>query len=309
MDSLRSMGIFVRVAERGSFSKAAADLNLSHGMASAVVKDLETRHGIELIRRTTRRMTLTPEGRHFYERARRIIDDVAELEESLARDKARVTGRLVVQAPVALSRIILAPALGGFLAAYPEIRWTLLSRDNYPDMIAADIDALVYVGPMPDSTLVTRSLGRFAIVTAAAPAYLERRGRPKTPDDLADHDLINITSATSGRALDWRFKVNGKTVLRPMRTNIAFESSEAAIAAAVGGAGILQNISYALTDRFAAGRLKPLLSKWREDGPEVHLVTRKYQVVPPRLRVFASFLQEIIRARQKTDAAILPRAA
>jgi LysR family transcriptional regulator, regulator for bpeEF and oprC len=305
MDQFRAMNVFVRVADRRSFSQAAADLGLSHGMASSIVKELETRLGVELIRRTTRRMALTDEGQIYYESASRVIDDVADMEERLAGQRDVAKGSLVVQAPTAFTRIVLGPSLGGFLAQHRNLKLSVLSRDQFPDLIAEAIDVLLYVGPVPESGLVAKSLGRFPILTVAAPSYLARRGEPLKPDELAQHDLINITSATSGKSLDWRFFVAGKTVLRPVATNFSFESSEAAIAAAIGGAGIVQNISYALVDHVAVGRLKLLLSGWREAGPELHFVTRKYRNVPARLRVFSSFLRQLVSERRERDAKLL----
>jgi LysR family transcriptional regulator for bpeEF and oprC len=307
MDRLRSLQVFARVVERGSFSKASLDLKLSHGVASATVMELEKRHGTELIRRTTRRMALTEEGKRFYEQVRRILDELADLDSMMASGRNEVSGKLVVQAPSAFSRVVLAPVLGSFLERYPGIGLSLLSRDRYPDLVGEAIDALVYVGTLPDSGLVARKLGRFPIITVASPDYLARRGTPSRPEDLDSHDLVDVFSANSGLSLDWRFKVNGRTLTRPVASNVRFEHSETAIAAAIGGAGILQNIAYALTDHIAAGRLKLLLPAWMEDGPDIHLVTRKYAIVPPRLRVFASMLHDLVRERQKSCEALLAR--
>lgn len=299
------MQVFVRVAERGSFSAAAADLGLSHGMASAVVKETEAALGVELIRRTTRRMALTDEGMAYLAHARRILDEVAEMDEAL-RDKAgQVAGRLVVQAPVAFSRLVLAPSLGGFLDRHARLRLALLSRDRLPDMVAENIDVLVYVGPLPDSGQVVRGLGRFPLVTAAAPDYLARHGTPAHPDDLEAHRVIDVVSATQGRSLPWQFTVEGARVLRPVSSALSFESSEAAVAAAVAGAGIVQNISYALSGPLAAGTLVPVLAAYRDPGPDMHLVTRRYVTVPGRVRAFAAYVQAVVRAQQAREAAVL----
>lgn len=297
MDRLRAMQVFVRVAERGSFVGAAADLGLSHGMASAVVKEIEAGLGTELIRRTTRRMALTEEGLVYLARARRILEEVEDLDEALST-RGAVRGQLTVQAPVAFSRLVLAPSLGGFLRDHPGLRLSLVSRDRLPDMVADNIDALLYVGPLPDSALAVRTLGRFPLIAAAAPDYLAARGEPATPDDLAGHDLIDIVSATTGRPLPWQFSENGKTRLRPAHARLAFESSEAAVAAAISGAGIVQNISYVLAPHLAAGRLVPVLGAWRDPGSEMHLVTRRYSSPPARLRVFSDHVQKLVRAER-----------
>jgi LysR family transcriptional regulator for bpeEF and oprC len=293
MDRLRAMTVFVRVAERGSFAGASADLGLSHGTASAVVKEIEAALGVELIRRTTRRMALTDAGLEYLSRARRILDEVEELDESVS-ERGRVAGRLTVQAPVAFSRLVLAPSLGGLMARHPALRLSVISRDRLPDMIAESIDCLIYVGPLPDSALVARSLGRFPLIAAAAPDYLARRGAPEAPDDLEAHDLIDVTSATSGRPLPWRFRIAGRTVLRPAASaRLAFESSEAAVAAAIAGAGIVQNISYVLRGPIEAGLLVPVLGAWRDPGSEMHLVTRRYLTVPARVKLFGAHVRSL----------------
>ena len=207
------MRLFVRVAERGSFVAAATDLGLSHGMASATVKELEGALGVELIRRTTRRMSLTEEGLVYLDRARRIIEEVDDLEETLGSRRRAITGRLAVQMPTAFARLVLAPSLGAFRQACPGLDLSILSRDRFPDMVAENIDLLVYVGTAPDSGLVMRTLGTFPLVTAAAPSYLARRGRPGQIEALRDHDLIDMSSATTGRTLDWQFRVGAQRML------------------------------------------------------------------------------------------------
>jgi LysR family transcriptional regulator for bpeEF and oprC len=308
MDQLRAMRLFVRVAERGSFVAAATDLGLSHGMASATVKDLESALGVELIRRTTRRMSLTEEGLVYLDRARRILEEVDDLEETLGSRRRAISGQLVVQMPTAFARLVLAPSLGAFRQAYPGLDLSILSRDRFPDMVAENIDMLVYVGTIPDSGLVTRTLGTFPLVTAAAPSYLARRGRPEKIEALRDHDLIDMSSATTGRTLDWQFRIGSQRMLWPARAGLSFEHSEATISAAVSGAGIMQNISYALADHIAEGRLVPILSDYRDPGSDMHLLTRRYVTVPARVRVFASHLRQVAQERTVRDAAILAAA-
>lgn len=308
MDRLRAMQTFIRVAERGSFVGAATDLGLSHGMASAIVKELEGLLGVELIRRSTRRMALTEEGQIFLERARLILEEVQSLEETLGSRKRAVAGRLVVQAPTAFTRLVLAPALSAFRRDHPELELSMLSRDAFPDMVAENIDVLIYVGQVPDSTLIVRTLGTFPLITAAAPSYLAARGRPLDVGDLVTHDLIDISSATTGRRLDWQFEVDGARRYHSARAGLSFENSEAAIAAAISGAGIVQNISYALCDHIAAGTLQQVLTHCRDRGSEMHLLTRRYVTVPARVRTFVSHIRQVVRDRAERDAAILAAA-
>jgi DNA-binding transcriptional LysR family regulator len=301
MDRLRALRVFVRVAERQNFNAAAADLGLSHGMASATVKEIEAGLGTELIRRTTRRMALTDAGRAYLERARRILDEVDLLDEEFRGARGRLEGKVTIQSPVAFARIVLAPALTAFRIEHPGVTISVLSRDRLPDMVGEDIDILIYVGPLPDSGLVARRIGQFPLVTAAAPGYLAQRGVPRTPDDLVGHDLLDITSATTGRPLDWQFQVDGRRLLRPAKANLSFEASDGAISAALAGAGIVQNISYALADHVAAGRLVPILRAFRDPGPEMHLVMRRQRAVPARIDRLSAVIGDAARRAKAPD--------
>lgn len=305
MDTLRTMRLFVRVVERGSFSGAAADFGLSHGMASAAIKALELRLGAELIRRTTRRMALTEAGEDYLDRARAILAEVDALDDAFAEGRGKVAGALTVQVPAAFARLVLAPTLGDFLERYPALTLRVISRDRLPDMIAEPIDLFVYTGPLPDSSLTVRSLGRFPILTVASPDYIARHGAPDSIRDIDRHRQIDILSATTGRVLDWRFQVEGRFVPRPGQAGLCFESSESAIAACMGGAGVMQNISYALADPIAAGRLVPVLTDLVDPGPDLSLLTRKMPRQPARLRAMVAHLEQIVRQRRDRDLALI----
>lgn len=305
MDTLRTMRLFVRVVERGSFTGAAADFGLSHGMASAAIKALEGRLGVELIRRTTRRMALTEAGEDYLDRARSILAEVDALDDAFAEGRGTVKGQLTMQVPAAFARLVLSPTLGGFLERHPALSLRVISRDRLPDMIAEPIDLFVYTGALPDSSLTLRSLGRFPIVTVAAPDYLARHGTPRSMEEIDGHRQIDILSATSGRVLDWRFRKDGKLVTRPGRAGLSFESSETAIAACLGGAGVMQNISYALAEPIAAGRLVPILTDLLDPGPDLSLVTRRMPRQPARLRAMVAHLDQIVQARRERDRALI----
>lgn len=305
MDTLRTMRLFVRVVERGSFSGAAVDFGLSHGMASAAIKALEVRLGVELIRRTTRRMALTEAGEEYLDRARRILSEVDALDEAFAEGRGKVTGSLTLQVPAAFARLVLSPSLGDFLDRHPALTLRVISRDRLPDMIAEPIDLFVYTGPLPDSSLSLRSLGRFPILTVASPNYIARHGAPQTIEEIDRHRQIDILSATTGRVLDWRFLRDGRHVPRPGGAGLSFESSESAIAACMGGAGVLQNISYALADPIASGRLVPVLTDHIDPGPDLSLLTRRLPRPPARLRAMVAHLEQVVRQRRERDAALI----
>ncbi|WP_375689379.1 LysR family transcriptional regulator [Pseudooceanicola sp. LIPI14-2-Ac024] len=303
------MRVFVRVVERGSFSAAAADLHLSHGMASTVVKEIEADLGVQLLRRTTRRMALTEEGTAYYDRAVAILAEVDSLRDHLGAGRDVVRGRVTLQAPVAFARLVLAPSLDQLRERYPELELAVLGRDQMPDMIVEGIDLLLFTGALPDSGLMARTLATFPVVTVAAPGYLDRHGVPETPEALAGHRLINILSATNRRPLDWRFREGERTELRRLHAPLCLESSEAAVAAAVAGAGIVQNVSYVVAEALAAGRLVEILPRWRDRGADLQLVSRQSTAGPNRLRAVAEHLADLAATRRRDDLRILDAGA
>ncbi|WP_198369996.1 LysR family transcriptional regulator [Roseomonas rosulenta] len=293
LDRLRAMEVFARVAERGSFRRAAEDLRLSNAMASTLVQGLERHLGVRLIARTTRRLALTEEGEAFLARCREMLAvlDAAEEEARGARGTAR--GLLRVQAPVAYARIVLAPALPRFLEAHPGLAVELSSRDAFPDFVAEGLDAAVYVGDPPAAGVIMQRLGRAPLATVAAPAYLAAHGAPATPADLARHRCLGVLSRETGRPLPWHFVEEGSLRLRDVPARLACHAPEAAVAAAVAGGGVLQMISYAVAAEVAAGALVPVLDAWRYPGPPVSLLLPARGPRPARLGALVAFLRAL----------------
>lgn len=296
MDRLRAMQVFVRVVERGSFVRAAEEFGLSHGMASAIVKDLEAHVGVSLIHRTTRRLRLTEEGARYLEAARRILADLAEIEDEIGGAERAPRGRLRIQLPVGLARLVVAPALPGFLAACPHLAVEVLSRNGFPRFLEDALDAAVFIGEPPERDVIARPLGRYPFVTSAAPAYLAARDTPVVPEDLDGHACIGVLGGDTGRSLQWRFARDGHESFRSVPTRIAFEASEPAVAAAVAGGGVLQMIRYLVDADIRAGRLVPVLSDWLYPGAQISLVYPRLARPPRKLRAFEAFLRPLMRA-------------
>lgn len=202
MDALTGMRVFRRVVERGSFSAAAADLDLSNGAVSKHIGQLEGHLGARLLNRTTRRLSLTEAGRTYYERCVRLLDDLDEAERAVRQLHAAPRGRLKISAPMSFGILHLAPALPEFGLRYPEVEVDVVLNDRFVDLIDEGYDvALRIITDLPDSTLVARRFTLVRRVVCAAPAYLERHGVPVTPDDLKRHHCL-IYSLTGD---DWRF--------------------------------------------------------------------------------------------------------
>lgn len=300
MDRFRAMRVFLRVAERGSLTAASEELGYARGAASAIVKELEAHLGVQLLERTTRRLRLTEEGARYAERAREILAEIENLEDEVGGAERAARGLLRVQIPPGLARRIVAPALGGFCAAYPEIELEIVSKNSLPDFVADRLDAAVFVGEVPESGLVARPVGRIPMITVAAPRYLEAQGVPAHPGALDGHRCIGILSSATGRTVDWRFRKGEETVAVRPRGPVAFEGSDAAVAAAVAGLGLLQLASYLVFDEVRAGTLVPVLADWRAPAVEARLVHPRHRLKPKKLRVFEEFLIGLnARAKRK----------
>lgn len=313
MDHLRAMRLFLRVAELGSLTAASTDLGYARGAASATVAELERYLGVQLLERTTRRMRLTEDGLRYLDRARRILADVEELEDDIGSGERKPKGKLRVQVPPGIARIILAPALPRFLEAYPGIELEILSRDAIPDFIADRLDAALLSGPLPDLDIVARPLGHLPFLTVAAPRYLKRRGTPMRPEDLEHHDCVLRLSPGRLVPQPWRFRMDGQDITVPVRGPLAFEAAEPALAATCRGAGLLQPASYLVYDEIRAGTLVPVLNDFRPGGLSLNIIHPRHRLKPRKLRVFEDFLVALNQTlrqkwniRETEDPAITP---
>lgn len=293
MDQIRAMRVFLRVAERGSLSAASTDLGLARGAASAIVAELERYLGVQLIERTTRSLRLTDDGLYYRDRARTIVAEVESLEDEVGGAERQPRGRLCVQIPAGLARLVVAPALPRFMESYPDIRLEIFTRNALPDFIGEEIDAAVVVGQVPVLDIVARSVGRIPYLTVASPGYLADHDTPESPEDLERHACIPVLSSTTRHPVPWRFCVDGQAVSVEVAGQVAFESSEAAVAAAVRGAGILQLASYLVFEEIRSGRLVPVLGDVRPQAQQLYVVHRKHRLKPKKLRVFEEFLIEL----------------
>lgn len=293
MDQLRAMMVYRRVADRGSFTAASADLGLARGAASAIVAQLEKRLGVQLIERTTRQLRLTEDGQHFLERASQILDELRELEEEVGSAERHPRGRLRVQMPPGLARLIVAPALPEFYAAYPDVKLELLTRNGVPDFVGGNIDAAIVLGDLPELDISTRTIGRIPSITVAAPAYLAERGSPATPDDLINHECIGLLSTGPVALLPWRFSLPDGDLWYPIDGRLAFEGSDPAVVAAVRGLGILQLASYLVFEQVRGGKLVTILDTFRPKAQNLSIVHPRHRLKPRKLRVFEEFLARL----------------
>lgn len=302
MDQFVCMRTFARVAELSSFTKAAEALELSRAVVSTQVTDLERHLGVRLFHRTTRRVTLTPDGIEYFERSRRILTDVAAAEEAVKSTKQRPQGRLRVDVPVSFGRHLLMPALGDFTARYPDLSLEIQYNDRVVDLIQEEIDVAVRAGTVKDKNLIARHVCRMRHVTCASPDYLAKHGVPTTLDELYKHRLIGTLSNQNGRPKPWVFQQGTvrKTLKPPFA--LAFNSHEAPISAAVRGGGIVQTVDVMVADALASRRLELVLPEWSATGNHMSIVYPVALRGSPKVRVFGDFAAELLlRLRKRVD--------
>ncbi|MCY1019962.1 LysR family transcriptional regulator [Pyxidicoccus sp. MSG2] len=287
MHSLANIDAFVRTVEDGDFTRAARRLAVTASAVSRRIARLEEELGVRLFQRTTRALRLTEDGRDFYARCQRILAELDEARESLARSRSRPTGLLRVEAPQVIGQLVLTPALPRFLEAYPGVELHLTLRDEVVDPITEGADVLIRMGQLTDSRLVARKLAVARLVAVASPAYLQRHGTPVAPTDLARHQCLGFLR--QGVTGEWRFK-DGRVVPRG-----AFHVSQGATLrdAAVMGLGIAWMMDFMVARELATGALVTVLDAHACEERPIHALHPPNRHLPSRVRVFLDFVKTL----------------
>jgi len=295
MVDLLALQTFVRIADSGSLSAAARAAGRSLPAVSRSLVQLESDLGVRLLQRTTRRIHLTDAGAQYLERCRRILAEVDDAQASVSNLGRTLAGPIALTAPVLFGQMHIAPAVTGFLGAHPDVSVSLLLSDSLSNIVEEGIDLAVRIGKLQDSGLVARKLGEVRRVACASPAYLKRRGTPKTPKDLANHNCLRFGALSPTPY--WEFQEGGKP--RQVRIQGNFLSNQGAplIDAAREGVGIIVALSYQLQEAVAAGELRVVLQQFEPATIPVHAVLPSGRLQPARVRALADFLQERIGAK------------
>lgn len=293
MDFLAATRAFVAVIEAGSFARAAERIDVSRPMVSTRVAQLERHLATRLLTRTTRRLAMTDEGRAFYSRALRILDEVAEAEDAVGGRRASARGRLRAAMPGAFAQQVLVPQLPGLLARHPELTLELVLHEGAPDLVREGLDCAVRAAPVAESDLVARRIGTARLVTVASPAYLGRHGAPAEPVALEAHECIGCLDADAGQPAPWQFEQGGDPIRLALRHRVTLSSMEAAAGAAIAGIGIAHVFSSVAHAPVMDGRLVPLLTGWTPAGPPVSVVYPGNRYLTAKVRAFAEFAQEV----------------
>lgn len=287
MNRLETMRVFARVAELASFTRAADSLGLPKASASAAVQALEGALGARLLHRTTRRVELTQDGQVFYERCKDLLADIDELETLFQRSPAALQGRLRVDMPSRMAHQHVIPALPGFLQSHPGLELELSSTDRRVDLVREGFDCVLRVGPLGDSTLVARPLGRMPLANCASPEYLRRHGVPQRLDELASHRLVHYVTTLGARPAGWDCP-DGTTLAMPGA--LVVNHTDAYEAACLAGLGLIQAPRLGLREHLAAGRLVEVLPGFPAPALPVALVYAHRRNLSRRVQVFMDWL-------------------
>ena len=288
MDRFEAMTVFARVVEAGSLSAAARSIPMSLTSVSRHLAALEQRLGTQLLRRTTRHLSLTDEGRLVYERAKTILSELQEMEMTLSTNRSEPSGRLRVSAPVLIGRLLIAPQLPAFLAQHPLVDIDLLLIDRVVNLVEEDIAVAVRIGRLPDSSLVARKLAEVRMVVCAAPSYLARRGMPAIPADLRHHDCLVFSETLS--PIDWHFQSPKGRASVKVQGRLCANNLDSLVSAVVGGAGIARVPSWQVSAEMSAGRLKALLTNYERPAAPVHALFQRSKVSSAKIRAFIDYL-------------------
>ncbi len=292
---LSGIGVVAAVVEAGSFVRAAEALGLTQPGVSRAVARLEARLGVRLFDRTTRSVKLTDEGRRFYEHVGPLLAGIEEAAAQAAGSSATVRGRLRVNVDPFFSRLVLAAQLGAFLARYPELSLELVTREHIGDLVAEGFDVAVRFGEAPSSSLVARKLIETRILTVAAPAYLDRHGRPRRPAELARHACIQFRNPLTGQPFDWEFR-RGRRIV-PVKTagRLLLSDVGTMLGACVAGAGIAQVMALGVEELLEQGRLIELFPDWPGETFPLYALHPSRHHQAAKVRAFVDFMLQAIR--------------
>lgn len=289
MDRLEAMAAFVVVAELRGFAPAARRLRVSASAVTRLVAGLEERLEIQLLQRTTRSVSLTDAGARYLERARRILADVDEAEGAARAQRRQPTGRFVVAAPMGFGRMHVAPILCDYLARHRKVVGELLLSDTVASLVEEGIDLAVRIGNLPDSSLLARKVGETRRVIVGAPKYLRRRGRPRTPAELADHDLIQFTALA--RTPDWQLLHDGRPAPVAFSPSFVTNSVDAAVGHAMRGGGLTMVLYYQVAEAVLDKALEVVLADHEPPALPIQLVHPAGRL-PATVTTFTSLVLE-----------------
>jgi DNA-binding transcriptional LysR family regulator len=294
MDRFQEMQVFVRIAERGSFTQAADDLQLPRATVSNLLQRLEARLGVRLLERTTRAVRLTPDGEAYRQRCVSLLADLEEADGLFRQAVPR--GLLRVNLQGTLARRFVMPALPDFLARHPQLALQIGEDDRLVDLVREGVDCVLRAGQLRDSSLVARRVAQLQQVTCASASYLAQFGEPRALADLAGHRAVNYLSSATGQALPLEFMVKGELRTLNLPGPVSVTGADVYAGAAIAGLGLVQVPRYRVADELASGQLREVLADLPPPPLPVSVLYPQNRQLSVRVRAFAQWLGERFEA-------------
>lgn len=297
MKGLQPLIAFSETARQGNFASAARELGTAPSTLAKAVQRLEATLGVKLFHRTTRQVSLTPDGDRLFARCQRVLAELEELQADAAGTRVVPAGTLKVDVPIAYGKHWVIPALGELVRQHPGLQLDVRLNDSYADLVRDGIDLAVRVGRLSDSSLVARTIDRQDMALCASPHYLAEHGTPRRIDELQRHVAVLFRQPTSGRNRPWEFKRRGERLEMQPASRVRVNDGEGMVSAALCGLGICQVPRVMVVDALAAGRLVELLPGSRPEPLPISLVWPSARALPARVRVAIDALVEMGRRR------------
>lgn len=295
MDKIKAMQTFVRIVEANSFSKAAETLGLPRAALTATMQKLEAHLGTQLLQRTTRRLSLTPDGAEYFRDCLAILGAVEASELAFIGPEAnKPRGTLRVNLPGTVGRNLVVPHIGQFHAQFPDVQLHLGLTDHLVDLTQEGVDCALRVGELQDSAMIGKRVGSMRFVTCASPAYLARHGTPQSIAELALHSGIMHFSGKGGRAFDWDFMHGGQVLRVQMKGPVAVSDADGNVSCALQGLGLAQVALYQVREHLASGALVTVLAACPPTPMPMSLLTPQGRLAVPRVRAFANWITELL---------------
>lgn len=291
MDRFKELTTFVEVAQRGSLSAAAREEGITPAMIGRRIDQLEERLGVKLFKRSTRKVTLTPEGGTFYESCHRVLEDLREAEDSLSVGTKSASGRLILTAPTAFGRKHIAPHLPAFVAEHPNLMITLHLSERLVDLKNERFDLAIRIAEMKSVDLIAVKLARNHRVVCGAPSYVKRAGRPRTLADLARHNCL-LTSTEDGAADTWSFQEDGRPLAVKVTGTLQCNDAEVLTRWAMAGEGLACRSAWEVSEEVKRGRLLTVLDEYAVAGHNIYAVYPERRLLPAKVRFFIDFLKK-----------------
>ena len=291
MDRFKELTTFVEVAQRGSLSAAAREEGITPAMVGRRIDQLEERLGVKLFKRSTRKVTLTPEGSTFFEDCHRVLDELRTAEDSLTLGAKSASGRLIITAPTAFGRKHIAPHLPAFISEHPNLAITLHLSERMVDLKNERFDLAIRIADMKSADLIAAKLARNHRVVCGSPSYFKRAGKPRSLAELSRHNCL-VTSTEDGVADTWSFQDKGRQVPAKVAGNLQCNDGEVLTRWAISGEGLAWRSAWEVSEEVKRGRLVTVLDEYAFPGNNIYAVYPERRLLPAKVKFFIEFMKK-----------------